>query len=220
MEQLALFALPRVEPDDDRSDGEGESDEEEEAEEVQVTDDDVIVPDQDGQLNDEEEDLSSRFSGDDADPQLWRGEKIAGDEEADDNQRERIKTTLIWACIFCPDRRLFSSKQDLQGHAVNEHQDRLPSATDQELLAFLESFAMESRHYPGNAVSSGSRAPNINIQQTSSYWSVPEQTDFPALLKCFGTDWHAIANFMTSKTHVMVCTTAFHRQQQKSSTLI
>ncbi|KAH9207935.1 hypothetical protein DL95DRAFT_527644 [Leptodontidium sp. 2 PMI_412] len=63
MEQLALFALPRVEPDDNRSDGEGESDEEEEAEEVQVTDDNVIVPDQDGQLNDEEEDLSSRFSG-------------------------------------------------------------------------------------------------------------------------------------------------------------
>lgn len=42
------------------------------------------------------------------------------------------------------------------------------------------------------------------IQQTSSYWSVPEQTEFPALLKHFGTDWHGIAKFMTSKTHIMV----------------
>lgn len=43
-----------------------------------------------------------------------------------------------------------------------------------------------------------------NLQQTSSYWSVPEQTDFPALLRHFGTDWHGIAKFMTSKTHIMV----------------
>ncbi|KAH9207934.1 hypothetical protein DL95DRAFT_468197 [Leptodontidium sp. 2 PMI_412] len=63
---------------------------------------------------------------------------------------------------------------------------------------------MESRYYHEDAVSSESRAPNINTQQTSSYWSVPEQTDFPALFKCFGTDWHAIANFMTTKTHIMV----------------
>ncbi|KIM99030.1 hypothetical protein OIDMADRAFT_181500 [Oidiodendron maius Zn] len=43
-----------------------------------------------------------------------------------------------------------------------------------------------------------------NMQQTSSYWSVPEQNDFPALLRHFGTDWHGIAKFMTSKTHIMV----------------
>ncbi|CZR53629.1 uncharacterized protein PAC_03509 [Phialocephala subalpina] len=49
------------------------------------------------------------------------------------------------------------------------------------------------------------------IQQTSSYWSVPEQTDFPALLKHFGTDWHGIAKFMTSKTHIMVYTTLFQQ---------
>ncbi|KAE8447313.1 hypothetical protein EG329_010871 [Mollisiaceae sp. DMI_Dod_QoI] len=47
------------------------------------------------------------------------------------------------------------------------------------------------------------------IQQTSSYWSVPEQTDFPALLKHFGTDWHGIAKYMTSKTHIMVYTNLF-----------
>lgn len=40
--------------------------------------------------------------------------------------------------------------------------------------------------------------------QTSSYWSVPEQTDFIKLLAHFGTDWPAIANWMKSKTHTMV----------------
>lgn len=39
---------------------------------------------------------------------------------------------------------------------------------------------------------------------TSSYWSVPEQTDFQNLVHHFGTDWHAIANNMKSKTHTMV----------------
>lgn len=39
---------------------------------------------------------------------------------------------------------------------------------------------------------------------TSSYWSVPEQTDFLNLVQHFGTDWHAIANHMKSKTHTMV----------------
>lgn len=39
---------------------------------------------------------------------------------------------------------------------------------------------------------------------TSSYWSVPEQQDFQKLVHHFGTDWHAIANHMKSKTHTMV----------------
>ena len=39
---------------------------------------------------------------------------------------------------------------------------------------------------------------------TSSYWSVPEQQDFQNLVNHFGTDWHAIANHMKSKTHTMV----------------
>src|SRR5690606_15708315 len=38
----------------------------------------------------------------------------------------------------------------------------------------------------------------------SSYWSVSEITEFPALLRTFGTDWSAIANHMGSKTPVMV----------------
>lgn len=41
----------------------------------------------------------------------------------------------------------------------------------------------------------------------SSYWTVEEQNNFPALLRHFGSDWHGIAKFMTNKTHTMVrCT--------------
>lgn len=40
--------------------------------------------------------------------------------------------------------------------------------------------------------------------QASSYWSVSEINEFPALLRAFGTDWSAIANHMGSKTTVMV----------------
>lgn len=37
-----------------------------------------------------------------------------------------------------------------------------------------------------------------------SYWSVPEQRDFPRLLAHFGRDFEGISNFMKSKTPVMV----------------
>lgn len=40
--------------------------------------------------------------------------------------------------------------------------------------------------------------------QASSYWSVSEITEFPHLLRAFGTDWSAIAGHMGSKTPVMV----------------
>jgi hypothetical protein len=47
-----------------------------------------------------------------------------------------------------------------------------------------------------------------NLRQTSSYWSVLEQEEFPALLQHFGTDWLGIAKHMKSKTPVMVCTSS------------
>ncbi|KAK4146414.1 uncharacterized protein C8A04DRAFT_9726 [Dichotomopilus funicola] len=40
-------------------------------------------------------------------------------------------------------------------------------------------------------------------QQASSYWSVSETTDFPGLLRAFGTDWSKIANHMQTKTATM-----------------
>lgn len=43
------------------------------------------------------------------------------------------------------------------------------------------------------------------LAATSSYWSVPEQTDFPHLLASFGTNWGAISSRLASKTTVMVC---------------
>lgn len=39
---------------------------------------------------------------------------------------------------------------------------------------------------------------------TSSYWSVPEQTDFNNLIHHFGTNWQAIADHMKTKTQTMV----------------
>ncbi|KAJ5831729.1 hypothetical protein N7474_000040 [Penicillium riverlandense] len=40
--------------------------------------------------------------------------------------------------------------------------------------------------------------------QPTSYWSVPEQRDFPQLLEHFGRDFEGISNFMKTKTTVMV----------------
>lgn len=39
---------------------------------------------------------------------------------------------------------------------------------------------------------------------TSSYWSVPEQNDFPQLLAVYGTNWGQISQCLASKTTVMV----------------
>lgn len=44
--------------------------------------------------------------------------------------------------------------------------------------------------------------------QPTSYWSVPEQRDFPLLLAHFGRDFEGISNFMKTKTTVMVCSPA------------
>ncbi|KAM7189392.1 hypothetical protein V8F33_010080 [Rhypophila sp. PSN 637] len=43
-----------------------------------------------------------------------------------------------------------------------------------------------------------------SASQASSYWSVAEANEFPALLRSFGTDWSGIAGHMGSKTAVMV----------------
>ena len=40
--------------------------------------------------------------------------------------------------------------------------------------------------------------------QPTSYWSVPEQRDFPALLGHFGRDFEGISAWMKTKTTVMV----------------
>lgn len=45
---------------------------------------------------------------------------------------------------------------------------------------------------------------NTDPNPTSSYWSLQEQSIFPALLRHFGTDWSEIATFMTNKTETQV----------------
>ena len=42
------------------------------------------------------------------------------------------------------------------------------------------------------------------LQQTSSYWSVPEQQDFVKLVDFYGTDWQQIAQTLKTKTQTMV----------------
>ncbi|KAL3427876.1 myb-like DNA-binding protein [Phlyctema vagabunda] len=79
--------------------------------------------------------------------------------------------------------------------------------------AIFETQTFQPQDRVGSAPPLNSDSPQDrrSIQQTSSYWSVPEQTEFPALLRYFGTDWHGIAKFMTSKTHIMVYTTVFQQ---------
>ena len=55
--------------------------------------------------------------------------------------------------------------------------------------------------------STTTRAPEVGgygSMQPTSYWSVPEQRDFPLLLAHFGRDYEGISNFMKTKTTVMV----------------
>jgi serine/arginine repetitive matrix protein 2 len=46
---------------------------------------------------------------------------------------------------------------------------------------------------------------SMQRSSASSYWSVPEQTDFVKFIAHFGTDFGAIANHMGTKTQTMVC---------------
>jgi hypothetical protein len=49
---------------------------------------------------------------------------------------------------------------------------------------------------------------------TSSYWSVPEQGEFPGHLEAYGTNWSAIAQRFPTKTTVMVCSKFVNRRQE------
>jgi hypothetical protein len=76
------------------------------------------------------------------------------------HQRRNNKTTPCWACIFCPDRKIYSSENELKDHAKIDHRERLP-AEDGELEEFLESFAAESAQKRPTKDSSA-RKPNLN----------------------------------------------------------
>lgn len=69
-------------------------------------------------------------------------------------------------------------------------------------MSYLESADAES----GAAVSAGRQPVEAayGSLQPTSYWSVPEQRDFPILLGHFGRDFEGISNYMKTKTAVMV----------------
>ncbi|KAE8451547.1 hypothetical protein EG329_003620 [Mollisiaceae sp. DMI_Dod_QoI] len=57
--------------------------------------------------------------------------------------RRNNKTTKSWACILCPERRIFASSQALWQHAEMDHQDKMPVADHRALIAFKASFEDE-----------------------------------------------------------------------------
>ena len=59
------------------------------------------------------------------------------------HQRRNTKTTISWACIFCPDRRIYLTVPELLDHAQKDHRERLPTEYG-ELEVFLGNFAAES----------------------------------------------------------------------------
>lgn len=70
----------------------------------------------------------------------------------------------------------------------------------------LAMFAQEDLSTPGDA-GEGPRQPGQQSSQKtgpSSYWSVPEQTDFIKFISHFGTDFAGIAAHMGTKTQTMV----------------
>ena len=75
----------------------------------------------------------------------------------------------------------------------------------------LSMFAHENLSQLPNAVETGERTrhpgqPPLQRSSASSYWSVPEQTDFVKFINHFGTDFAGIANHMGTKTQTMVST--------------
>ena len=79
-----------------------------------------------------------------------------------------------------------SNQHQHQHQQQHQHQHQQQTAQDNQ---------------PQNQKHAQGRGPGV---QTSSYWSVPEQTDFLKLLGHYGTDWHQIASMLKTKTHVMV----------------
>lgn len=58
--------------------------------------------------------------------------------------RKHTKTTQTFACIFCLDRRIFATAEDLWEHAKREHGKELDARKDEDLEAFRLSYVAES----------------------------------------------------------------------------
>jgi hypothetical protein len=59
------------------------------------------------------------------------------------HQQRNNKTTTTWACIYCPNRKIFLTEPDLWEHAKIEHVKDL-AAQGRDLEVVREFFASES----------------------------------------------------------------------------
>lgn len=194
MEQLALFALPRYESGEIEDDSINEDDEDSQSDEVSyhVQADEFSV-------------LANLYIG------------ITGRSDKIRRAREAMES----------ERNLMSSEQGKRA-ALRRYIDELTSLVD-----IMESHDDVILKDDGNKEDARVEADDRVISQLnreisqlrseladaeatrqlkdsiSSYWSVPEQSAFPQLLKFWGTDWSKIAKFLTGKTHIMVCITKY-----------
>ena len=60
------------------------------------------------------------------------------------HQRRNNKTTLTWACIYCEDRKIFLSEDELWRHFLLSHRDRLTAENEEDVETFRTSFVAES----------------------------------------------------------------------------
>lgn len=100
----------------------------------------------------------------------------------------------------------------LPGHNADKISDIMaPPALRPEPIAPLQSNIATFELGPHSSIAgptvveperSGRATPSTGAP--SSYWSVVEQTEFPDLLRSFGTNWTAISQHMTTKTPTMV----------------
>ena len=69
------------------------------------------------------------------------------------HQRQNYKITATWACVFCPDRRIFAQAGSLWEHALAVHGDRLPAEDGEALETFRKKYETDSadkRYGPAN----------------------------------------------------------------------
>jgi hypothetical protein len=60
-----------------------------------------------------------------------------------EHQRKNNRATRSWACVFCPDRKIFLKDEGLWKQALLIHADNLPD-DDEEPLTFRRNFAAKS----------------------------------------------------------------------------
>ena len=97
-------------------------------------------------------------------------------------------------------RELSSHSQSARAFGSNSQSERAGSqenTLDDDIKQYtrIQILTLEHKQPPPQQEKSG---------VFSSYWTVPEQTDFYNLLRYFGTDWQAIARSLKTKPPIMV----------------